>query len=97
MSSHQSKPSVVGKSKYTGVARNSGAGALRFGQVSGETLRECVDTVVAGGDAVLFGRTSDGGALSVRVLSNGVTEAWYPSDASELQELLEALIAINQG
>jgi hypothetical protein len=96
VSSHKSNSPTQSASRYAGLRAVNRTGALSFGQVAGDTLRECVTTVVAAGDAILFGRTSDGGALSVRILSNGVTECWYPSDASELQELLEAVTALNK-
>lgn len=94
MSGSQSRGPTRASSIYAGVQRVGGTGGLRFSQIDGAVLRSCVDAVVHRGDAVLFGRTSDGGALSVRVLSEGATECWYPSDASELQELLEGLTAI---
>jgi hypothetical protein len=76
---------------YAGVFSAGRAGALSLSQVDAEVLSHCVDLVVQRGDAILFGRTSDGGALSVRILSNGTTDIWYPTDASELSELLEAI------
>lgn len=94
-SSKQPRPQN-GTNPYASVGRDRSAAPLSYGQVSGETLRECVVSVVDSGDAVLFGRTSDGGALSVRVLHNGATNAWYATDASELQELLEALVAVTK-
>lgn len=82
------------RSKYQGAKTGHSLSALRIGQAGGDTLSACVDAVIAAGDAILFGRTSDGGALSLRVLSDGVTECWYPTDASELLEVLEAITAI---
>jgi hypothetical protein len=61
--------------------------------VDGDLLRECVERVTNRGDAVLFGRTSDGGALSVQILTGGKAEKFYVTDASELLELLQGLIA----
>lgn len=66
---------------------------LSYGQVDGDLLRECVERVTNRGDAVLFGRTSDGGALSVQILTGGKAEKFYVTDASELLELLQGLIA----
>jgi hypothetical protein len=88
-----SKPSDKERktSRYTGVGGGGGAAGLSFCQVAGDTLRDTVAAVVSNGDAILFGRTSDGGALSVRVLSDGSVDVWYPTDASELQELLDGL------
>lgn len=82
------------RSKYAGAKARTGIPALRLGQIGGEALSVCIDAVVGAGDAILFGRTSDGGAISLRVLSDGVTECWYPTDVSELLEVLEAITAI---
>jgi hypothetical protein len=90
----QSRKQSDGKenvSPYASLLSNRSVGALSYGQVDGEALRSCLVSVVERGDAVLFGRTSDGGALSVRVLSHGQTYAFYATDASELLELLEGL------
>jgi len=64
---------------------------LSFGGVDGNVMRQCVELVTAHGDAILFGRTADGGALSVHILSNGETSKFYVTDASELFELLEGI------
>jgi hypothetical protein len=79
---------------YAGVFSAGRAGALSLSQVDGKVVSNCVSAVVERGDAILFGRTSDGGALSIRVLSDGATDIWYPTDASELSELLEAITAL---
>lgn len=91
-----SKPVNVGNklSRYAGIKDRTSVQVVSIGQVDGQTLSDCVDAVVKSGDAILFGRTSDGGALSVRVLSNGVTECFYPTDASELLTVLEAITGI---
>jgi hypothetical protein len=91
VSNNQRSKANGGPGRYAALKSRVGNGGVSFGQVSGETLRGCIEAVVGAGDAILFGRTSDGGALSVRVLSDGATECWYPSDASELLELLEGL------
>jgi hypothetical protein len=81
-----------GPSKYDGVNGSGSGRALSYGQIDGNLLRDCVEAITAAGDAILFGRTSDGGALSLHVLSNGSTIKLYPADASMLQESLESLI-----
>lgn len=65
-----------------------------MGQVDAKVVQGCIDAVVRRGDAILFGRTSDGGAFSIRILSDGGTDIWYPTDASELSELLEGITAL---
>lgn len=80
-------------SPYAALNGARSGGGLSYGQVEGSLLSTCVERVTDHGDAILFGRTTDGGALSVHVLSNGVAEKFYVTDASELMELLLGLIA----
>jgi hypothetical protein len=82
-----------GSSLYAALNGDRASGDLSYGQVSGDTLRECVKRITDRGDAVLFGRTTDGGALSIHVLSGGKATKFYVTDASELLELLTGLIA----
>jgi hypothetical protein len=65
---------------------------VSYSQIDGNTLRDCVDRVTKRGDAILFGRTSDGGALSIQVLTGGKAEKFYVSDGSELMELITGII-----
>jgi hypothetical protein len=65
---------------------------LSYGQVDGNLVREAVERITNNGDAILFGRTLDGGALTIQVLSGGAPAKFYVTDASELMELLEGLI-----
>lgn len=80
-------------SAYAGLNGSRTGGNLSYGQIEGSLLQQCVERVTNHGDAILFGRTSDGGALSVHVLSNGRADKFYVTDASELMELLLGLIA----
>lgn len=79
---------------YAGLKRSGGDNGVSFGQVDGSVLRDCVERVTANGDAILFGRTTDGGALSIQILSSGETSKFYVTDVSELFELLEGLINV---
>jgi len=78
-------------SVYAALHGNSSPGGLSYGQIDGDALRECVERVTNRGDAILFGRTTDGGALSVHVLTGGKAEKFYVTDASELLELITGL------
>lgn len=81
-------------SPYDGVFGDRTVGSVSYGQVAGDTLRDCVEGITNRGDAVLFGRTTDGGALSIQVLSGGKAMKFYVTDGSELLELLTGLIAV---
>jgi hypothetical protein len=82
-----------GASLYASLNGKSSDRSLSYSQVSGSLLSECVARVTDRGDAVLFGRTTDGGALSVHILAGGAATKFYVTDASELMELLQGLIA----
>jgi len=80
-------------SVYAALSAVSGDQALSYGQVGADLLQECISAVTSRGDALLLGRTTDGGALSIHVLSGGQASKFYVTDASELMELLQGLIA----
>lgn len=80
-------------SLYAAVNGASANRSVSYGQVSGDLLSKAVERITNRGDAVLFGRTTDGGALSIHVLAGGEASKFYVTDASELMELLEGLIA----
>lgn len=94
MPNHQDPRDKRRPGAYSGVFSLGRAGSLSISQTAPEILRDAIDAVVQRGDAILFGRTSDGGALSIRILSDGATDCWYPADASELAELLVAVTAL---
>lgn len=93
MQSKRGNPSDGRPSPYDGVYGDRTAGSVSYGQVGGDTLRDCVERITNRGDAVLFGRTADGGALSIQILSGGKASKFYVTDGSELLELLTGLIA----
>lgn len=86
-----------GASRYAPLNGARTSGGLSYGQVEGSLLSTCVERVTDNGDAILFGRTTDGGALSIHVLSGGQADKFYVTDASELMELLLGLIAAVEG
>jgi hypothetical protein len=94
----RNKPTTTngGPNKYARLHGEAGSGGLSIGQIDAPLLRDAIHTVVSHGDAILIGRTSDGGALSVRILSGGATECFYPTDASELLELLEGVRDVSE-
>lgn len=83
-------------SRYAALSRSTSGEPVSYRGVDGALLRKAVDGVTSNGDAILFGRTSDGGALCVQVISNGQSTKWYPNDASLLYELLEGLGALGE-
>lgn len=51
-----------------------------------------IDSVTRGGGAIMFGRTSDGGALSLVVLHGTAKIKEYPHTAEEAAELIDWLV-----
>lgn len=94
MSSRKDMPNGPRPGKYAGLSSRGDLQAVQLRSVDGNLLRDAMDKVVTNGDAILFGRTSDGGAFSVRVLSDGATDCFYPTDAIELQELLTGILGL---
>lgn len=93
MQSAGSKSSNGRSSVYATLNGASANRSVSYSQVSGSLLSDCVGRVTERGDAILFGRTTDGGALSIHVLAGGKATKFYVTDASELMELLTGLIA----
>jgi len=79
-------------SVYAALSSASVDRSVSYSQIEGSALRECITRVTERGDAILFGRTSDGGALSIQVLTGGKAEKFYVSDGSELIELITGII-----
>lgn len=77
---------------YGAVGGGRVAGALSYCDADLDLLSQCIEAVTQSGDALLFSRTSDGGALSVRVLSGGRTHAFYPTSFTALNELLTEIM-----
>ena len=65
--------------------------SVSYGDSDPAGLQGAIESITLSGDAVLFGRTSDGGALVVRVLSGGKSYVHYPTTSEALNELLTEL------
>jgi hypothetical protein len=77
--------------KYAGFGVGSANAAVSVGDVDAELLRDTVAAVTGDGDAIMFGRTTDGGALSVSVYSGGRRAVVYFTDVGSLQNALVEL------
>lgn len=82
---------VTRGTKY-GLGRTAGSGgAMCFRDVNPQVLHAAVSAVVDAGDLIMFTGTADGGAICVRVMSEGRMEDDYPSTAEGLTAALETL------
>jgi hypothetical protein len=68
--------------------------ALNWDEAPPALLASVVSAVVDGGDAILFGRTSDGGALLLQVLNGGGKHKLYPTSAEEVEAALRSVLDI---
>lgn len=84
-------PSV---SKYARLAEPAGAGAVEWEEVDGRLIKAAIQAATADGCALIFGKTSDGGALSFTLLGPGApVKRWFKSfelAESFLRELVAA-------
>lgn len=63
-----------------------------WSEVPDTLMRLAVDAVSRAGGALMFGRTRDGGALSIMVLQDNDKLKAYPHTGQEAQEYLERLV-----
>lgn len=64
---------------------------IHWSDIDATTLRLAVDSATRAGAAIMFGRTTDGGALSVCILDGPDKIKEYPHSASEAEALLRAV------
>lgn len=79
---------------YGSIGGTGASGALQFSSAGGGLLQGAIDAVTCRGDGVVFSRTSDGGALSIRVLHDSLITKWYCKDKEELDDLLRKLAQV---
>lgn len=82
------QPAVPRRRGYGSGIGNGRSDAVRYGLVDAELLRGCIDSVTEAGDAIMFSRTTDGGAFAIRILSDAGNGTWYPPTAEALQHVL---------
>lgn len=74
--------------KWGGLGADRDGTGISWDAVDAEQLAATVHAVTDDGAAILFGRTSDGGALVIQILSAGGKHKLYPSTPSELDQML---------
>jgi hypothetical protein len=78
----------TGKEKYNTQSRTSAHERADVTEIDSELLADVVERVTTDGDCIMLSRTSDGGALHLRILSEGTVAKWYVSTAAELTGVL---------
>ena len=75
------------------LGAHRGSGAFRDWDVDAEILLEAIRAVLGNGDGVLLSLTSDGGALSIQLYSNGAKQTVYCTDSKQFDVVLNTLKA----
>lgn len=88
------QPGKIDKYRTEAVGTTSG---VAWADVHAQSVINVLTAATSVGDSVMFGRTSDGGALMLTVYSNGVKDPMYWHSADDatiaLDEMHAALIA----
>lgn len=95
MPSRKDSPAGPPGRKYTRGASSHADSGLSYSQADAALLRDVVATVTDAGDAVLFGRTSDGGALVAHFMSAGHLEKVYAASVEELDTILQTALEMS--
>jgi hypothetical protein len=82
--------------RYSGAIGRASKG-FDWGSVDSSALHRAVVAVATADDAVMFARTSDGGAGLIRIISGGDGDSVYCKTAEEANELLNAITAQAEG
>lgn len=67
---------------------------VSWGDVANQLLRDTVVAVTDAGAAILLGRTSDGGALSLQVLDGDERIKEYPHSSDDAEAYLRWILAM---
>lgn len=65
--------------------------SVSYSDAAPELLQRAIVAVTTAGDAITFGRTSDGGAYYIGVLADGTLERWYLDASADLTDALEGI------
>lgn len=71
-----------------------GRGGTTWLDADAEMLRAAIASATEDGAGLLLSKTSDGGALSIYVLTGGATHKLYPASVEELNEALQLIVKI---
>lgn len=75
------------KRQFGGISR--GTGSAHFREI--DELGATIDALIGAGDAVMFARTSDGGAIVVTLLRDKQRDKQYPVHQEELVQVFDWL------
>jgi len=96
MASQHETRSKPGENKPVPIRRRSNLRPvmeIHWSDIDAVALRLAIDAVTRAGGAIMVGRTSDGGALSVCILDGDTKIKEYPHTVEEAVALLGAIAA----
>lgn len=79
------------KGRFDGLSRAGSSGEAELDGLDASVLLATVLAVVRGGGAIMFGLTSDGGALCITLLDGGERHKEYLHTSEEISWFLEAV------
>jgi hypothetical protein len=86
--SPKSGKSSTGGTKYGGGSHGNPGAAVSYSEVDAGALLGAIIAVTDSGDAITFGRTAEGGAYYVGILSEGLLEKFYLDSSKDAQDAL---------
>lgn len=90
-SSSGTNGSSTSQDPYASLFHGKSQDRATFAAIEGPTVAAAIDRILANGDAVLFGTTSDGGAISVQIWRDQTRRKLYAARQDELDQLMTAL------
>lgn len=81
-------------SKYARLSESASAGPVGWEEVDGRLIKAALVAATEDGCALIFSKTSDGGALSVTLLAGQDRHKKYAKSAELAESLLHELIAL---
>lgn len=82
-------------SKYAALSEGAASGDISWADVSGPLIKQALAAATDDGCALIFSKTSDGGALSLTVLAGKERSKLYAKTTDIAESLLHELIALS--
>lgn len=80
--------------KWENLFLDKGSGRITWNDCDPQSLLDAVAAATEDGAAVLLSKTSDGGALVVRILTDQGSTPFYPASAAALSEVLAMIVEV---
>jgi hypothetical protein len=88
------KPAALHQDKWGDNFALKNRGNVGWADCNKDLLHAALAAATEDGAALLLSRTSDGGALSIHVLTSVTTHKLYPATVEEINEALQLIVKI---